>query len=928
MESEQHSHRAGVPQPGSASLGSAQSAFSQSASLNLGGRLFQWLPTMNATPSLDSDEGGLNLGQIVMALRRRLPIIAGVTTVVTSAALLKAMTSTPSYQGNFEILTKPVTVEAQVISSVPQSLSSKEDQALPEKGLDQTKLKLLKSPKLLMPIVEGLNSKYPDLTYDQVFTNLKVTPLPNSEILTVSYQDKNKAKVTAILQQVSAAYLSYSLEERLLDVRQGIDFVDKQLPQLQSRVDDFQTKLQVFRQQYNLIDPESASKELAAQTSTVGQQRIDTQIKLNEARALYNDLNQQLQRELASGMESGASSALKDNARYQALMNQILEVESDIAKKTAKFTDESPNLRSLRSQETNLEPLLRREGQRVLSLVGSQIREMEARDRILSTTQADLNQRVKQLSVISRQYVDIQQELKIATENLNQFLTKREALRIDAGQRKTPWQILSPPSDPMPSSADVKKTALLGLILGLLLGVGAAILLDKLSNVLHNADDIKETSKYPILGVIPYNAELELIENQSVLDKLTSISDVMGFVQKMGQQVGQTLNIGPSAGSNTPAQYAASPFLEAFRSLYANIRLLNSDAQVRAIAISSSTPGEGKSTVSMYLAQAAAALGQRVLLVDTDLRLPQVHHRLGLNNTFGLSNLIASQVDFRKVVQQSPVEANLSVLTAGQIPPDPTKLLSSQRMQHLMEQFAALYDLVIYDTPPLLGLADTKLIASQTDGIIMVVGLGKTKSAVLSQAMDSIKVFAVPVVGMVANGSKDHANTPYDTYHRYFSSTQEANEWDAKLLHLQNTVGEGVSALYPTPIQPSQLDQLNRLLSSPETVEPAPSQPKANETPPPQQSQLEQRQRQQQRQLEQQQVEQQQLESGSIELNEQSKRSALNELNQALANLSGLSQQRWGRSRQPYQPSHPIQPLNVTQFEAKSDAKSPLNMQS
>lgn len=718
-------------------------------------RRLQWLSSINPANSSDDEEGGLNLGQFVGVLKRRLPVIVGVTIVVTSAAMLKALTSKPVYQAGFEILTKPVTVENQVISSVPQTLSNKEEETTPEKTVDETKLKLLKSPKVLAPIAEQLKSQYPTITDDELATKLSITPDPKSEILAVSIQDANPEKVKAVLKLVAEAYLNYSLEERLADVRQGIDFVNAQLPQLQQRVDTIQDRLQTFRQRYNLIDPETTGKQLADQTSTVGQQRLDTQIKLSEARALYNDLEA-----LLSRSDDPGSTVLSSNTRYQALLSQILSVQGDIAKESSLFKDDTPNVQILKEQQKNLVPLLKREGRRVQEEVASNIRSLEDRDRILTQADSQLRQQVKQLSVVSRQYVDIQQELKIAMDNLNQFLTKREALRIDAGQRKTPWQILTPPGEPIPSTANVKRTTILGVILGVLMGIGAALLLDKLSSVLHDPEEIKEVSKFPVLGVIPFNSELEAIEEQNSFSKLTSLADIGELVQQMGQKIGLNNNF-------RTRYYTASPFAEAFRSLYTNIRLLGSDTQIRSLVISSSTPGEGKSTISVYLAQAAAALGQRVLLVDADLRRPKVHDRLGLVNTFGLSNVISLDLDVERVIQPSPTEPNLFILTAGQIPPDPTKLLSSQKMQHLMEQFKAAYDLVIYDTPPLTGFADTKLVASKTDGMIMAVYLGKTKRSVLSQALESIKLFSVPVLGMIANGSREQTplNDPYQQYY-------------------------------------------------------------------------------------------------------------------------------------------------------------------
>ena len=201
-----------------------------------------------------------------------------------------------------------------------------------------------------------------------------------------------------------------------------------------------------------------------------------------------------------SQSDDPASTALSSNTRYQALLNQILTVEGDIAKESSLFKDNTPNVQVLKEQQKNLLPLLQREGRRVQAEVASNIRELEDRDRILTQAASQLTQRVKQLSVVSRQYADIQQELKIATDNLNQFLTKREALRIDAGQRKTPWQILTPPGEPIPSAANVKRTTMLGVILGVLMGVGVALLLDKLSSALHDPDEIKEATKLPVLG--------------------------------------------------------------------------------------------------------------------------------------------------------------------------------------------------------------------------------------------------------------------------------------------------------------------------------------------------------------------------------------------------------------------------------------------
>ncbi len=729
-----------------------------------------WTTNLANTQSVD-DEGGLKFGNVLQSLQRRLPVIASVTIVVTSLAVFKAATSKPTYQSGFEILAKPITEETRVISAV--TLNNR-DTTEPKEPISPTTLKLLKSSKILAPIAEQLKAKYPNIDDDSLADGLAIKT--ENQILSVSYQDKDAKKVKEILDLVSQAYLAYSLEERLSDVQQGLDFVNSQLPQVQERVSKLQDKLQSFRQQYNLIDPESSSKQLAAETSTIAQQKLETQVKLDEARSLFQDLSSQVSKPVD---ETKVSSLLQDNPRYQAILSQIQVVDGQIAKELSIYQENTDKVQTLKDQRANLIPLLRLEEERAKELVASRIRDLEARSEILAQVEDKLNQEVKQLSTISRQYTDIQQEIKITNDNLNQFLTKREALRIDAGQRKTPWQILTPVKEPVSSSADVKRNGILGAILGLLLGTGIALLLDKLSNLLRTPDQVKDIAKLPILGVIPFNSDLNqeepvddvsgmiplnrnFIENKALnaIEKLTKVANLKVWINR-------ATNAQESNPNSIKPYYITSIFLESFRSLYTNIRLLSPDLEIRSIVISSSIPSEGKSTSSVYLAQAAAALGKRVLLVDADLRRPKLHEQLLLSNALGLSNLISTDLTFDQVVQRSPIEPNLSILTSGQIPPDPTRLLSSQKMQNLMQLFQENFDLVIYDTPPLLGLVDSKLIAAKADGIVIVVGLDKAKASNLTQSLELLSNSPIGIFGVIVNGSKDYVADLNKTYSLY-----------------------------------------------------------------------------------------------------------------------------------------------------------------
>lgn len=721
------------------------------------GQSFQPLPLANAAQLNDSDEGGLNLGQVLGAIRRRVLIVAGVTVAVASLALLKALNETPVYQANFQILTKPVTVEGEVLSSLPETLTGRREAGASAEGtIDETKIKVLLSPRVLSPVVEKLQAKYPGFTYGSLVGNLRIAP-SGSSILEVGYQNTDPKLVKDVLDLVSQAFLNYSLEERQTDIRQGLAFVEKQLPQLDSRVEAQQERLQKIRQRFNLVDPEKTGEQLSNQITAVEQQRLDNQLQLKQSQSLYAELQRELTQKSA---ESATASALTENARYQKILDQLQEIDSQIAQDSVLYLDDSPNIEILREKRQNLLPLLSREGQRVQGEVASRIEELQARNQVLTQTAESLNQQVKQLSVINREYNDIQQELKIATDNLNQFLAKREGLRIEAAQRQIPWQLLAPLGEPTPSAASAKKNLILGTMLGLLLGLGVALVIDKLSNVIFTSKELKDLTKLPLLGIIPFEKEL---------GEFAPATNVKAFVP-------------PANGLGNSYQlqrYRSSNFFEVFRSLYTNIRLLGSDTSIRALVISSAAHEDGKSTVAAYLAQAAAAMGQRVLLVDTNLRGPSIHNRVGLMNIQGLTDLISTDLDFNDVIEQSPLEENLFVLTAGSIPPDPIRLLASQKMQDLMDKLQSAFDLVIYDAPPLVGIADAYLLATHTNGIVLVASLGKLKRALLEQALDELRVVGTPVLGAVANRAKESTPISSSYYQRSYlqnSNTQNPSE--------------------------------------------------------------------------------------------------------------------------------------------------------
>lgn len=735
----------------------------------------------------EGNEQNQGLGQIVTLLRRRATVIASVAIIVTTGTVGWSATRVPKYEGRFQLLVEPLkSADNELLVLLSKTLQQNVNEISRQNttALDyQALMEVLKSPKLMNPVIQELQKQYPEISYDRLvgndvsgklasgregtlYVNRMAKGKDESRIIEIRYRDSDPQKVQVVLDRVSQAYRNYSQAQQQTNLRQGIKFVDEQLPKLRQRVNILQTQLQFFQQQHNLFNPELQGEQLLKRRDELQTTKLETDKKLAEVKSVYVSLQSQL------GMpqnEAIAASALSESPQYQQILTRIREIETKIAIESVRFNDESPTIVRLREQREKLLPLLNREAQLTLgnnapdvkldsSQIGgfqnsvrreliqqlanhtNQIKSLEASLEATNAAQIQLNQQVLEYPVLSRQYANMQRELQAATDTLNQLLNRQEALRLDAAQQEVPWELIMPPTLPrnktgqlMPVSPSGASNIFLGGIAGLLLGILVAFALDNLENVYHDGDEVKQTTQLPLLGVIPFYKELR---------KLARTGDVVQLTKKHNPDRQQEV---------TKSQQKSAPFLEAFCSFYTKVNAYKLEASTRSIAITSATSGEGKTTIAAYLAQMAAEAGARVLLVDGDLRHPQLHLRFGLSNNQGLSEVLSEGIDISKVIQQSPSDDNLFILTAGKTPANPTKLLSSLRMQSFVDRSQANYDLVVYDTPHILGRLDTNVLVSQVDGIVLVTGLGKAPRPTLKQALEELKSSRVAILGTVAN---------------------------------------------------------------------------------------------------------------------------------------------------------------------------------
>ncbi|NEO19267.1 MULTISPECIES: polysaccharide biosynthesis tyrosine autokinase [unclassified Moorena] len=719
----------------------------------------------------------LDLRRILAAARRRAILMAGVALTIISGIIAKTLSVVPIYEGKFQLLLEPSSGED------PFELQGKpggNSIAAPTTSFEyDTQIQLLSSPQVMSEIVEQIQTQYPEINYHTLREGIMVSRLGETKILEVAYQDSDPERIEFVLEKVALGYIEYSQQQQEASIRQGIQFVSNQQPKIQGQINQLQLQLQQLQQKYNLINPQLQGQLLTNRVNAIVEHRQATQTQLRDTIILYGKLKGQLG---LSSQQAEAVANLIATPRYQQLLSQLSTVESQMVLDLVQFKENQSTFKGLRQQQQNLLPLLSQEAERVmtsriqefggnrqsgssstlrLNLIqlvetANQIKVLEMRQAAITKGESLMSEQLKQLAVIAHRYTELKQKIEEATESLNRFESVRETLELESAKTSIPWQTIVEPQQPQkPISPNLPDTLLLSAAAGIVAGATAGFLAEKLHQLLNSTDDLKEYTRLPILGTIPFNKELQ---------KCTTVTGV-GIIPEPEASAPQ---LGVGSGS-----YQISPLLEAFRCLQVNLQCLYSEKPISAIVVSSAEPADGKSTTAIFLALAAAAMGQKVLLVDGNLRFPQIHQKMDLPNLWGLSDVISSEIKVDDVIQRSPLEENLSVLTAGQISPDPTRLLNSQKMHNLVQYLKERFELVIFDTPPLLGLADARLLEPNTNGILMVVGLGKANQVLFKEALSELRIAHSTVLGIVANGLKGYTTGAYDYYHHYFGNTFE-----------------------------------------------------------------------------------------------------------------------------------------------------------
>ncbi len=706
-------------------------------------------------------EEHIDFNQYWQVLKRRWIPATATFAGILALSLVAALASEDVYQAQAQLLIKPDRTSK--IIGIPDG-STEEKSSFQDKDPIETEAKILQSRPILERVVKELNLRAKNgepLTYKKVNRSLKVEPVIGTDLLQITYEDPDPDVAVSF---VKRAVELYSEDYALFNSEEAIkarDFIDQELPKTEDAVRQAEENLRLFKNRNDISDLEGQIDAAIDSVSKIENQLDQVNAELKDVNARHDRLQSQLG---MSWQEASAVSSLSQSVSVQQTLAQLQKVKMQLTQKRNFLSDNAPQIISLQEEQADLTALLERE---IASTLGAQqqglasninilglgdlkqaqltefadlgLRKEGLEERLASLTSAyDTYRKRSSLSPqLQEQQRELERQLKAATLTYETLLNKQKETGIIGNRDVEKVRVIADAAISEDTvNPDGKIIVAAGAMMGILFGAAIAFLLDLKDNTIKNTQEVENLFAYPLHGVVP---DLNLPADKQQLKLVGSEKSL--------------------PNSTTPSEISMMPLQEAYQNIQVNLKLLDADIKKKVIAITSSVPQEGKSSVSANLGVARAQCGQRILLVDADMRRPTQHHIWEISNQTGLSNVLNHEIEWQETVQN--VMPNLDVLTSGSIAEHPISLLDSPSFKDFIDSISNHYDQIIFDTPPIIGIADTKIIGKLIDGFLFVVRPGVADYNSATAAKKMLDTTGQKVLGVVVNG----ANMNREPYH-------------------------------------------------------------------------------------------------------------------------------------------------------------------
>jgi polysaccharide biosynthesis transport protein len=745
-----------------------------------------------------SSKREMSLGMVLTSLRKYWYVSAIVSSLVMTGIAYKTFKEPKIYKSSVQIAIelKNSTSIAEKISTIAGGTGAglSDDRTMTMDTIVQK----LRSKTIVQKAIDTIPDPKLRSSVDTVVQNLTIQSGQTTNILTITYTDTNPQRLVANLKALSNVYIDYGIKTKKARTDNSIGFIESQIPKSRQRLKTASKQLENFRRSYRFIDPESSAKGLAEYRQEVLKSLNENRVKYKETLKQDEQLKKQLTKVGLTANNTLSTTMLTQDTAYQDLFKKLNELELLYSQEKLRLTEDSPSLISVKEKRDEVLALLKNRAQQVLkrdvsntdltnggianfgnSLAQNLANKQADIETILAAQTAqyeglekvyrEIETQIAQLPSLQQQYTELQRQYTMSSQELTAFLQKLQELKIADAEQVVPWTLLDPPEVPrIPIFPNVSQQLLLGALGSVALGIGAAVGLNTLrtnsNNRVDNPEILKAMTGMPILTLVPKLTDLEQLELRGGDD----------------EQIATT-----SKSKN----YSYWSFIESLRMLVLDIGLVN-DGEERCgkvLAMTSAVPKEGKSTISFHTSITLAELGYRVLLVDADLHkstLPKLCQNSELfksvdcTDEMGLSNVILGDVRYRDVIKKSS-KFNLDVLFSGPMLVNSISLINSPQFKRQIDRWRKDYDYVIFDTPPIVGVSDTRLIATLVDGLIYVVSMNVAQHKTIDRAVDIISSIPTPVLGLVIN-RVEQEHSGYREHYQYYQESNKKYALDRK----------------------------------------------------------------------------------------------------------------------------------------------------
>jgi succinoglycan biosynthesis transport protein ExoP len=573
--------------------------------------------------------------------------------------------------------------------------------------------------------------------------NLSVKRVPNSQLLDVAFESTDPPAAARVLNAHLENFIEQNFRSRYEATTQASTWLADQLNELKIKVEKSEDMRIAYERQNSIWTLDDKQSITTQRLSDINKELTDAQSERMKKEAVF---------QLAKSGNYNVIPEVKGSEILQDVLKRRTEVYTEYTAALNQYGPNFPRVQRLLAQVKEFDQLIDTEKKNVINSVENDYRAARQRELLLSEAlekqKAETNHQAERLV----QYNILKREAEANKQLYEGLLTKLKEAGISAGLRSSNIRVVDPAMIPSTPARPAKaRNIALSFLVGLIGGIGLALLREYLDNTVKTPDDIEMLAKLPSLAVVP------------------------AFGAANGNRRGLRLLKGASSNAHQPHIELVSHHLpksqtsEAFRALRTALLLSQAEHPPQVILVTSALPREGKTTAAANLAVTLAQLGDRTVLVDADLRKPGVGRVLSLGDGqfAGLSSYLAGVSSLDLVTVRHPAVDNLSAIPTGPLPPNPADLLSSHRMADAIAELRKRFKFVVIDTPPVMAVTDAVILSVQSDGVLIVVRSGETPKVAFTRTRDLLASVKCRVLGVVLNAVDSSAPDYYYSYRYY-----------------------------------------------------------------------------------------------------------------------------------------------------------------